>query len=159
MSETGEVAVNYYEDGNLVKAIQPYTGTPEDALHTSTYTYDATGNLTTECTPVAQNDGGSIHCFRQEYSYDGEGNLISYRKTIHEPGEPEAYARTDYAYDGNGCLTMTSEYDTDGSVLAIAQYYYDEEGNKLRQYTGLTSPLRRKANAQHFWNAFRRPGR
>ena len=54
---------------------------------------------------------------------------------------------------------MTTEYDTDGSVLAIAQYYYDEEGNKLRQYTGLTSPLRRKANAQHFWNAFRRPGR
>ena len=141
MDEDGKTAINYYEDGNLVKAIQPYTGTAEDALHTSTYEYDASGNLTTECTPVAQNEDGSIHCFRQEYSYDGEGNLISYWKTIHEPGEPEAYARTDYAYDENGNLTMTSEYDTDGSVLAIAQYYYDEEGNKLRQYTGLTSPL------------------
>ncbi len=46
VAEDGETTVNYYEDGNLVKAIQPYTGTPEDALHTSTYTYDATGNLT-----------------------------------------------------------------------------------------------------------------
>lgn len=141
VSETGEVAVNYYENGNLVKAIQPYTGTAEDALHTSTYEYDASGNLTTECTPAAQNGDGSISYARQEYEYDAEGNMASYRKAVNAPGEPEAYARTDYAYDGNGCLVMTTEYDTDGNVLAIAQYYYDEEGNKLRQYTGLTSPL------------------
>ena len=141
VAEDGETTVNYYEDGNLVKAIQPYTGTPEDALHTSTYEYDASGNLTTECTPAAQNEDGSISYARQEYEYDAEGNMVSYRKAVNAPGEPEAYVRTDYAYDGNGNLTMTTEYDTDGSVLAIAQYYYDEEGNKLRQYTGLTSPL------------------
>ena len=46
VAEDGETTVNYYENGNLVKAIQPYTGTPEDALHTSTYEYDAQGNLT-----------------------------------------------------------------------------------------------------------------
>ena len=141
VSETGEVAVNYYENGNLVKAIQPYTGTAEDALHTSTYEYDASGNLTAECTPAAQNGDGSISYARQEYEYDAEGNMASYRKAVNAPGEPEAYARTDYAYDENGNLAMTTEYDTDGSVLAIAQYYYDGDGNKLRQYTGLTSPL------------------
>lgn len=38
-------------------------------------------------------------------------------------------------------MVKTTEYDKDGSVLAIAQFVYDEDGNKIRQYTGLTSPL------------------
>lgn len=90
VSETGEVAVNYYQDGNLVKTIQPYTGTPQDALYTHTYEYDAQGRLTAEYSPAAQNEDGSISYFIQKYTYDGEGNMTSYQKTVNEPGEPEA---------------------------------------------------------------------
>lgn len=141
VSKDGNVKVNEYQDGNLLKVVEPYTGTEEDALHTATYEYDAAGNKTAEYSPAALNEDGSISYFIQKYTYDEKGNRISYQKTVNDPGEAEAYVRTDYEYDEDRNMVKTTEYDKDGSVLAIAQFVYDEDGNKIRQYTGLTSPL------------------
>lgn len=90
--------------------------------------------------PQAKNEDGSIAYQTEKYAYDKDGNMVSVEKNVNAIGEAGQYARTDYEY-ADGMMVKTTEYDTDGSVLTITQYYYDEDGNMVRQYTGLTDPL------------------
>ena len=141
VEKDGRTEVNEYDaDGNLIKQISPYQGNGDDRLHTVYYEYDKDGHMILSRVPQAKNGDGSIVYRTEKYAYDKEGNMISYEKNVNAVGEAEQYARTDYKY-ADGRLVQTTEYDTDGSVLTIAQYVYDADGNMVRQYTGLTDPL------------------
>ena len=141
VSKDGQVEVNMYDtEGNLIKQISPYLGTEEDRLHTISYEYDGDGRMVMSRVPQALNEDGSVSYQIEKYTYNENGNLISYAKNVNAIGEAETFVTTDYEYDGSRMVKMT-EYDADGSILTIAQYYYDEDGNMVRQYTGLTDPL------------------
>ena len=141
VDENGKVTVNQYEGQNLLSTISPYTGTSEDELNKVTYQYSNTGNLSEKKTPIEQNEDGSISYYIEKYDYNEYGDLTLYEKTINRAGEEERYSKSEFEYDKNSNLIKTTEYDTDGSILAIAQYYYDKDGNRVRMYTGLTDAL------------------
>ena len=49
-------------------------------------------------------------------------------------------ARTEYTYDKQGNLVMVKNC-LDADKAQYVQYVYDVQGNKVRQFTGMTSPL------------------
>ena len=141
VDENGKVTVNQYEGQNLLATISPYTGTSEDELNKVTYQYSNTGNLSEKKTPIEQNEDGSISYYIEKYDYNEYGDLTLYEKSINATGEKLVFSKSEYEYDEACNLIKTTEYDTDGSILAIAQYYYDKDGNRVRMYTGLTDAL------------------
>lgn len=46
----------------------------------------------------------------------------------------------EYTYDDRGSLVMVKNCLENGKAQYV-QYVYDTEGNKVRQFTGMTSPL------------------
>lgn len=52
----------------------------------------------------------------------------------------EKVARTEYTYDKHGNLVMVKNC-METEKAQYVQYIYDEQGNKVRQFTGMTSPL------------------
>lgn len=74
------------------------------------------------------------------YRYDFYGNLISESTQNNNVGEMEGYSEKFYTYDGSDRLVMVEEKIDENSSI-YAQYYYDEAGRVLREYTGLTDPL------------------
>ena len=140
--------------------------TQKDALgNTTSYYYDWQGNCTSAVDPIGNEIyniydklGRKIYV-SQDFSvqdvdddelfpvyaetklyYDRNGNLITEKRTNNVVREETTWAQTDYAYDNCGLLVKVTAYD-DGSVENVTQYYYDEGGNILRMYTGLSSPL------------------
>lgn len=60
--------------------------------------------------------------------------------------EGDKTATTEYTYDKRGNLVMVKSCmeegkEPDGSSAQYVQYVYDVHGNKVRQFTGMTSPL------------------
>ena len=55
-------------------------------------------------------------------------------------GQTEAYNKTEYEYNNRNLLTKVITYNG-SSPENYTQYYYDAAGNKIRMYTGLSSPL------------------
>lgn len=141
VSTDGECKVNYYNGENLIKEIVPYTGTEEDIMHTTSYSYDSNGHLSEIRVPVDCAEDGTISYSIARYEYNNNDDLCAFEQSVNETGKTEQFARTEYEYDEGGNKTKTIEYDTDGSVISIAQFYYDEDGNLLRQYTGLNDSL------------------
>ena len=100
------------------------------------YTYDALGRLIKQTTPF---EGSAVSV--QKLYYDANGNTVKKKVSSNEPGKAEAYTSVGYEYDsGNRAVTVTS-YAANGTASGYVQYYYDEAGNMLRMYTGLSSPL------------------
>nr|MBP3599128.1 DUF4474 domain-containing protein [Eubacterium sp.] len=74
--------------------------------------------------------------------YDTAGRVSALVEKI----DSDRTTRTEYTYDKRGNLTMVKSCLEDGkesgdSSAQYVQYVYDNEGNKVRQYTGMTSPL------------------
>ena len=80
--------------------------------------YDNMGNVTEKS---EQMDGDRTA--KTEYTYDKRGNLVMVKNCLEENKEP----------DGSS---------TEKEVHSLyVQYVYDIQGNKVRQFTGMTSPL------------------
>jgi large subunit ribosomal protein L10 len=90
--------------------------------------------------PFETVSGTTYYSISKSY-YDPAGNVISTNKTNNRAGQTTTWARTDYAYDLAGSLIQTTLFDTAGTAKEYTQYYYDDAGNLLRQYTGLHAPL------------------
>lgn len=77
----------------------------------------------------------------QKHYYDKTGNLVKQLVSSNKPGEAESWDRTDYEYNTRSMLTKVTTYVDGTTPENYTQYYYDAVGNKLRMYTGLSSPL------------------
>lgn len=99
------------------------------------YEYDLSGQQVKEHIPVEKKDGVIIY---QTYSkeYDEDGNVIAEENKQNDSD----VQRTEYVYDIMGRLIQVKDI-VDNEKAIYAQYLYDCEGNKIRQYTGLTHPL------------------
>jgi len=143
----------YNHAGQVVKVTDEdgtFTITDHDALgrvmavtdkmgNTSTYTYDRLDRLLEEQIPFEQIDQDLYYTIKQ-YHYDRNGNVVLQKLSNSIPGEPLAFSQTEYIYNNRNMLTGVTTYD-DGNPENYTQYYYDAVGNKLRMYTGLSSPL------------------
>lgn len=85
--------------------------------------------------PLEKADG-SIHYQTTTTEYDTSGNVIAQNDKI----DADRTARTEYTYDKRGSLVMVKNCMEDGKAQYV-QYVYDIMGNKVRQFTGMTSPL------------------
>ena len=74
-----------------------------------------------------------------KYYYDNNGNVAQEMVSSSLPGQTLSFRTRAYSYDSRNRLAASTSYD--GQDAVITQYYYDDAGNILRMYTGLTSPL------------------
>lgn len=126
----------YNEIGQKVASYDP-KGVIEG--YATMYEYDLSGRLTKTTTPVDVKDG-KVVCQTVENKYDNTGKLIETK----EQQADSTYIQTQYQYDnmGNLMLVVNCTNGTDGTVASqYTQYLYDSEGNKIRQFAGLTKPL------------------
>lgn len=78
------------------------------------------------------------------YNYDANGNITHYYEGVQNYGATTGvFNTTQYAYDNRNRLVKTTQHTTSGTVgePEYTQYYYDNVGNMLRMYTGLSDPL------------------
>lgn len=74
------------------------------------------------------------------FAYDAHGNVVQSKQNSNKPGEEEKFNISNYSYDTNGRVTMVEDV-IDSSQSRYAQYCYDNSGNLIKSFTGLTSPL------------------
>lgn len=72
--------------------------------------------------------------------YDVYGNIAQLKQSINNPGEADTFSVTNYTYDINNRVIMTEDI-IDSSHARYSQYCYDNAGNLIKAFTGLTRPL------------------
>ena len=123
---------DYDDQGNIIKEYTP-KGVGEGV--STQYTYDILGQMIRAEYPLEKEDG-SIHYQTTTTEYDTTGNVIAQNEKI----DADRTTRTEYTYDKRGSLVMVKNCMEDGKAQYV-QYVYDIMGNKVRQFTGMTSPL------------------
>lgn len=122
-----------YDDLGQMTASYDARGVMEG--YATKYEYDLAGQLIKESIPIEKKNGEVIYQISQK-EYDEEGNVV-----VEEIEQSDSIVqRKEYCYDMKGRLIQVKEV-LDNKNAIYAQYLYDCEGNKIRQYTGLTSPL------------------
>lgn len=116
--------------GNLIIINDPYG-------YETLYTYDTLDRLIKVEQPFAEDDD-TIYYAVTEYEYDPNGNLIVERVRNEVPGDSTSTRVTEYEYDSMNRLVTAITYDPDPNYT---QYRYDDAGNLLEVYTGLSSKL------------------
>lgn len=71
-----------------------------------------------------------------KYEYDTSGNVTAKMEQI----DDDRTAKTEYTYDKQGNLIMVKNC-LEADKAQYVQYVYDVQRNKVRQFTGMTSPL------------------
>ncbi|TYQ14733.1 UNVERIFIED_CONTAM: RHS repeat-associated protein [Acetivibrio alkalicellulosi] len=124
----------YYKNG-LIKSVL------DGRNNTTYYYYDGLNRLEEKHVPFTKiNDTTYYSIERTEY--DKNGNVVLTSITNSLPGENESVRRTGFKYDDRGLLIKVINYtNSDDLNNNYTQYYYDGDGNKVRMYTGLSSPL------------------
>lgn len=130
--ETQTVKTDYDEQGQVTKEYTP-RGTKEDVA--TKYEYDILGRMIQSEIPQEKKDG-SISYQTTKTEYDNTGNVTEQEEQI----DSDRTARTEYTYDKQGNLVMVKSC-LDADKAQYVQYVYDVQGNKVRQFTGMTSPL------------------
>ena len=130
--QTQITKTDYDDQGNATREYTP-KGVKEGV--SSNYTYDILGQMIKAEYPLEKEDG-SIHYQTITTEYDTSGNVIAQNDKI----DADRTARTEYTYDKRGSLVMVKNCMEDGKAQYV-QYVYDIMGNKVRQFTGMTSPL------------------
>ncbi|MDO5398910.1 MAG: hypothetical protein Q4G33_13375 [bacterium] len=75
-------------------------------------------------------------------AYDKLGNVTDTWVSNNEAGAAATYDRVSYEYNWRQQPTKVTAYKTGGTTVdSYIQYYYDEAGNKVRMYTGQSSPI------------------
>lgn len=137
--EGNYTSVEYDELGRKIK-ITDYKANNSPVSYSTIFEYDHAGRLLRERIPFSLNGDGSITYSEKIYEYDLNGNVVTLLTSNNVPEENESFSRVDYGYDSNGRLVLVSLYDEGQSVMHT-QYCYDAVGNKIRMFTGLSSPL------------------
>lgn len=96
---------------------------------TTTYTYDANGNLLTETSVYAD------YTAKTTYTYDASGNMLTYAYKDNHKDYPETYTVT-YTYDANGNKLSERHVDELYPEYSYTSVYtYDSKGNVLTEKT------------------------
>ena len=114
-------------------------GNKASTPYSASYEYDKLGRLLKERVPF-ENVSGTIYYSTNKYYYDKNSNITCQKTTNNLPGQTETYNKTEYEYNNVNLLTKVITYDG-SNPENYTQYYYDAIGNKVRMYTGLSSPL------------------
>ncbi len=122
----------YDNENNLVESYSP-NGIDEN--YCTKYEYDLLGRKIKTWTPVVKEDG-EIQYQLVKTEYDDNSNVVA----IEEQLTGDSTSRTEYAYDDREHLVMVKNC-LEGEKAQYTQYVYDVEGNKIRQFTGMTEPL------------------
>lgn len=122
----------YDEQGQLVESYSP-KGIKEG--YCTTYEYDLLGRMVKEKIPLNKKEGTIQYqiCIME---YDINDKLVA----TEEEQTDSQNIRTEYSYDKRGNLLQVKNCLENGKAQ-YTQYVYDTEGNKIRQYTGMTAPL------------------
>jgi len=126
------VRTDYDEQGQVTGQYTP-RGTKENVA--TRYEYNILGQMIQSEIPQEKTDG-SISYQKATTEYDNTGNVTEKSEQI----DSDRTAKTEYTYDILGNLVMVKSCMEEGEAQYV-QYVYDTEGNKVRQYTGMTSPL------------------
>lgn len=68
--------------------------------------------------------------------YDVYGNIVQTKQNNNTPNDTESYNISKYSYDTNGRIIMTEDV-IDSTNSRYSQYYYDNDGNLIKAFTGL----------------------
>jgi RHS repeat-associated protein len=146
--------------GRLLSVNGPLPADSQGNDDTTSFTYDAQGNLLTatdalgHVTAFAGHDAGGRPGTATDpngivtaYGYDALGRLRTI--TLRDPGDPALHATTTMSYDGVGRLTelalpatapLLMDYDSAGRLAAVRSadgerwdYAYDRSGNPVRE--------------------------
>lgn len=127
----------YDTRGQLIESYTPRGGAENYAIR---YAYDLQGRQIKEWRPVSKNNG-KIEYQLVKSEYDDEENIIACEEQLTE----EESSRTEYTYNERNeliCVRSCAGDDKNSAAPSLyAQYVYDIEGNKVRQFTGMTKPL------------------
>ena len=122
----------YDTKGQLVESYTP-RGIKEG--YATRYEYDIQGRQIKQWNPITK-EGDKINTQCVSGSYDTSDNLISEEVQLDE----NKNARTEYTYNDKNELVMVTNTVTEKENQYV-QYIYDKEGNKVRQFVGMTAPL------------------
>ncbi|MDO8685490.1 MAG: hypothetical protein Q7J78_02335 [Clostridiales bacterium] len=114
-------------------------GNLANPAYSTSYAYDSLGRMLEILTPFEEVSSTLYYSSTKKY-YDRNGNVIRELVQDNIPGAAESFRETGYGYNSRGLLVKVTAYE-DGEPTTYTQYYYDASGNKLRMYTGLSSPL------------------
>ncbi|WP_010244121.1 RHS repeat domain-containing protein [Acetivibrio cellulolyticus] len=135
----GDFETKCYDSlGRLIK-FTDIKGNKSNPNYSTFFTYDCMGRLIKVETPFEE-VGGTIYYSAEKDYYDRNGNLAKMFEKCNKYNETESYKRIDYEYSDRSLLEKVITYNS-GTPENYTQYYYDNAGNKVRMYTGLSSPL------------------
>ncbi len=130
--ETTTTKAVYDEHGRVVESYDP-NGVIEN--YATKYIYDISGQLIKEMIPVNK-EGDAITYQINTIEYDEAGNITAEESQY----SGDVVQRTEYTYDIMDHLVQVKEM-VDKKSSVYVQYMYDHEGNRIRQFSGLTKPL------------------
>ncbi len=130
--QTKTTKAEYDSQGRLTGEYTP-RGVKEKAA--AKYTYDILGRKIKEELPQEKQEG-KIRYQTISSEYDTAGNIIAREEQV----QGNNTARTEYTYDKQNNLVMVKNC-MENDKAQYVQYVYDTRGNKVRQFTGMTSPL------------------
>ncbi|MDE6566375.1 MAG: RHS repeat-associated core domain-containing protein, partial [Lachnospiraceae bacterium] len=126
------VRTDYDEKGQVTKEYTP-RGTKENVA--TRYEYGILGQMIQSEIPQEKTDGSIVYQTTTT-KYDNSGNVTEQSEQI----DSDRTAKTEYTYDKLGNLVMVKSC-LEGDKAQYVQYVYDVQGNKVRQFTGMTTPL------------------
>jgi len=135
----GDFSTTEYDALGRVKAVTDIKGNKAATRYSTTYTYDNLGRLLTENIPF-EDVGGTIYNSVKKHYYDLNGNITLDKTSNNKPGETVSFNQKGYEYNNLNLLMKITTYNN-GQPENYTQYWYDAAGNKVRMYTGLSSPL------------------
>jgi|GEM_PF-4697894 len=137
---------NYNEAGNISSVDFTYdynTDGDIEISYTSVVTYDADDNIVSVIANGTRVDGSTFE-FTRNYTYDGDGNQLTYMFNAdwNGDGTPDQSMLTNYSYDADGQMTdqTIDNLNADGAELidGVAEetytYTYDADGNMATLY-------------------------
>lgn len=130
--------IEYDALGRIIKTADIKSNKTDIPYYTSNQ-YDNLGRLIISNTPFEEKNGTIYYNTLKNY-YDRNGNVVLEKSSNNISGESESYTKKEYRYNSKNMLTTVALYN-DGEAINYTQYYYDNVGNILRTYTGLSDPL------------------
>lgn len=128
----------YNPQGQVIEAYD-FKSNKTVTPYASKQTYDDLGRLIKSEVPFEDVEG-VIKYTVTEFKYDKNNNVIETRVSNNQSSEAESFSIKKFEYDNRNRLIKVTLFNGSNTPV-ISQYYYDAVGNKLRMYTGLSSPL------------------
>lgn len=132
----GAAAVSAFATSQTYRQDGLVASTTDVAGHTTTYEYNAAGNVSGQIQPDAGGNTDATDSPTTTYTYDGFGDLTSVTSPLgNVTGAAASLYTTTYLYDALGRKIESSQANPDGdsSDPLVTTYQYDADGNLISQ--------------------------